>query len=186
MLALRFLTGGALDPGTGEFRSPSGIAKYYRATDSLQSDAYRSLVPEDLVEILTVKRLGFSHGTQTGVLFHMMGAVSEFGKVGVVAIGNSRAQAESIFAKTVETLDEETRYGQGCPDPAASPRPLWAHPPAAVGERHRLQLGVHLELLEHVVDVVAHRGQPQGELPSDLLVRVPARHPLQDLLLSAG
>jgi hypothetical protein len=42
----------------------------------------------------------------------MMGAVSEFGKVGVVAIGNSRTEAESIFAKTVETLDAETRYGQ--------------------------------------------------------------------------
>jgi len=112
MLALRFLTGGALDPETGLFRGPSGLAKYYRATDSLQSEAYRSLVPEDLVEILTVNRLGFSHGTQTGVLFHMMGAVSEFGKVGVVAIGDSRIEAESIFAKTVETLDDETRYGQ--------------------------------------------------------------------------
>src|SRR6266496_3921972 len=112
MLALRFLTGGALDPDTGLFRSPSGLAKYYRATDSLQSDAYRSLVPEDLVEILTVNRLGFSHGTQTGVLFHMMGAVSEFGKVGMVAIGNSRTEAEAIFTKAVETLDDETRYGQ--------------------------------------------------------------------------
>jgi hypothetical protein len=71
----------------------------------------RSLVPEDLVEILTVDRLGFSHGTQTGVLFHMMGAVSEFGKVGMVAIGNGRTEAEAIFAKTVETLDDETRYG---------------------------------------------------------------------------
>jgi len=59
-----------------------------------------------------VNRLGFSHGKQTGVLFHMMGAVSEFGKVGAVAIGNSRAEAESIFAKAVETLDDETRYGR--------------------------------------------------------------------------
>jgi hypothetical protein len=112
MLALRFLTGGELDPDTGQFLAPSGLAKYYRATDNLHSDAYRSLVPEDLVEILTVNRLGFSHGQQTGVLFHMMGAVSEFGKVGVVAIGNSRTEAESIFSKTVETLDDETRYGR--------------------------------------------------------------------------
>ena len=112
MLALRFLTGGELDPESGQFRGPSGQAKYYRATDSLQSDAYRSLVPEDLVEILTVNRLGFSHGKQTGVLFHMMGAVSEFGKVGVVAIGNSRSEAESIFVKAAETLDDETRYGR--------------------------------------------------------------------------
>ena len=35
-LALQFLTGGQLDPATGLFLSPSGQAKYYRATDNLQ------------------------------------------------------------------------------------------------------------------------------------------------------
>ena len=50
-LALQFLTGGQLDPETGLFLSPTGHAKYYRATDNLQSEAYRGLLPEDLIEI---------------------------------------------------------------------------------------------------------------------------------------
>ena len=36
-LALQFLTGGQLDRDTGLFLSPTGLAKYYRATDNLRS-----------------------------------------------------------------------------------------------------------------------------------------------------
>jgi len=82
MLALRFLTGGALDRATGLLHAPDGRAKYYRASDNVQSDRYRGLLPEDLIEIITTNRLGFNHGTLTGVLFHMIGAVSHFGRFG--------------------------------------------------------------------------------------------------------
>ena len=43
-LALQFLTGGRLDPGTGMFLSPRGLPKYYRNTDNLRSTAYRGLI----------------------------------------------------------------------------------------------------------------------------------------------
>ena len=36
-LALRFLTGGRLDPETGLFHSRSGLPKFYRSTDNLKS-----------------------------------------------------------------------------------------------------------------------------------------------------
>src|SRR4029079_546163 len=39
-LALQFLTGGRLDPETGVFVSPGGLAKHYRSTDNLTSEAY--------------------------------------------------------------------------------------------------------------------------------------------------
>jgi hypothetical protein len=113
MLALRFLTGGRLEPATGLFRSPAGLAKFYRATDDLQSEAYRGLLPEDLVEIITFNRLHYNYGSETGVLFHMIGAISEFGKVGMMAIGNSPAEADDIFRRTIEVLDRETRYRAG-------------------------------------------------------------------------
>ena len=111
-LALQFLTGGGLDPETGLFFSPSGNAKYYRATDNLSSEAYRGLLPEDLIEILTVNRLHYSHATDSGVLFHLIGAVSEFGKLGLTAIGNSREEADALYYRTLEILDRETAYGQ--------------------------------------------------------------------------
>lgn len=111
-LALQFLTGGRLDRETGLFFSPTGLSKYYRATDNLHSDSYRGLLPEDLIEILTVNRLHYSHATDSGVLFHLIGAVSEFGKLGLTAIGNSPEEADALYYKTLEVLDREAAYGR--------------------------------------------------------------------------
>jgi hypothetical protein len=111
-LALQFLTGGSLDPDTGLFLSPSGHAKCYKATDNLFSEQYRGLLPEDLVDILTVNKLHYSHGTESGVLFHLIGALSEFGKLGLTAIANSPAQVDDLYAHTLEVLDRETTYGR--------------------------------------------------------------------------
>ncbi|MEA2766061.1 MAG: hypothetical protein QOK07_2465 [Gemmatimonadaceae bacterium] len=108
MLALRFLTGGELDRSSGLFYAADGRAKYYRASDNVESEAYRGLLPEDLIEILVMHQLDFSHRTSTGVLFHMIGAVSQFGKVGMTAIGDSREEADQLFNRTVAVLDEET------------------------------------------------------------------------------
>jgi len=107
-LALQFLTGGQLEDATGLFRSPSGHAKYYRATDNLYSEAYRGLLPEDLIEILTINKLHYNHTTESGVLFHLIGALSEFGKLGLTAIANSRAEVEELYQRTLTVLDAET------------------------------------------------------------------------------
>src|SRR5262245_20621896 len=82
-LALQFLTGGQLDRDTGLFYSTTGQAKYYRATDNLKSDAYRGLLPDDLIEILTNNKLHYSHGSESGVLFHLIGALSELDRKSV-------------------------------------------------------------------------------------------------------
>ena len=111
-LALQFLTGGQLDATTGRFLSPTGHAKCYRATDNLRSEAYRGLLPEDLIEILTINKLHYSHGTESGVLFHLIGALSEFGKVGMTAIANSLEEADDLYDHTLAVLDRETAYGR--------------------------------------------------------------------------
>jgi hypothetical protein len=111
-LALQFLTGGQLDPETGLFLSPTGHAKYYRATDNLKSEAYRGLLPEDLIEILTINKLHYSHGTESGVLFHLIGALSEFGKLGLTAIANSPEEVDDLYRRTLAVLDRETAYGR--------------------------------------------------------------------------
>jgi len=111
-LALQFLTGGQLDRDTGLFYSTSGHAKYYRATDNLKSEAYRGLLPDDLIEILTHNKLHYSHGSESGVLFHLIGALSEFGKLGVTAIANSREDTDHIYRRTLSVLDRETALGR--------------------------------------------------------------------------
>lgn len=104
--ALEFLTGGELDAESGNFIAPNGQVKYYSATDNLKSPAYRGLLPEDLFEIIWHHDLGFKHATGTGVLFYMIGALSQYGKLGMTCIGNSPEQAEELFANTVRVLDE--------------------------------------------------------------------------------
>lgn len=111
-LALQFLTGGQIDLATGLFLSPTGHVKYYRATDNLRSESYRGLMPDDLIEVLTINRLHYSHLTESGVLFHLIGAVSEFGKLGVTAIANSREEVDDIYRRTMAVLDRESALGK--------------------------------------------------------------------------
>ena len=105
--ALEFLIGGKVDPESGLFIAPDGKAKYYSATDNLKSPAYRGLLPEDLFEIIAKRRLGFRHADGTGALFHMIGALSQYGKIGMTCIADSPEAAQEIFERTTLALDDE-------------------------------------------------------------------------------
>ena len=111
-LALKFLSGGRLDAASGLFYSLGGRAKYYIATDNLKSESYRGLLPEDLVDILTVHELHYDHRTESGVLFYLIGAMSEHGKLGMTAIANSHDEAQALYARTLTVLDRETAIGR--------------------------------------------------------------------------
>lgn len=107
-MTLKLLTNGTYDRATGLFYSQHDRAKYYIASDNLQQDRYRGLLPEDLMDIAAQHRLHFNSSTQTGTVFHLMGALSEFGKLGLTCIGNSWAEAESIYHHVESVLDAET------------------------------------------------------------------------------
>ena len=107
-LTLKFLTAGSYSYEDGLFYAPSGRPKYYFATDALQEDRYRGLLPEDLVDIAVYHGLHFHGPTERGVVFHLIGALSEFGKIGVVAIGDNPQQAHFLYRRTMQVLDEET------------------------------------------------------------------------------
>jgi hypothetical protein len=102
---LQFLTGGRYNPDTGLFQSGTSIPKYYFASDNLESDNYKGLLPEDLIDIVTYTGLHYNSSSNTGVVFHMIGALSEFGKIGVTCVGDSPEEAEQLYQRTLETLD---------------------------------------------------------------------------------
>ncbi|MBE9006800.1 carboxylate-amine ligase [Fortiea sp. LEGE XX443] len=108
-MTLKLLTNGRYDLSTGLFYSQQGRPKYYVATDNLQKDRYRGLLPNDLMDIIAHHRLHFDSGTETGTVFHLMGCLSQFGKLGLTSIGDSPQQAQDIYNKVVNVLDEETR-----------------------------------------------------------------------------
>ncbi|UBF27396.1 peptide ligase PGM1-related protein [Kovacikia minuta CCNUW1] len=108
-MTLKFLTNGRYDLSSGLFYSQQGRAKYYIATDNLQKDRYRGLLPNDLMDIIALHQLHFDTSTETGTVFHLMGCLSEFGKLGLTSIGNSPQQAEEMYQRLTRALDEETR-----------------------------------------------------------------------------
>jgi hypothetical protein len=104
-MALEFLGGGALDRNTGLYMAADGRPKYYYATDNLKSPAYRGLLPDDLLDFMVQYGIHFRHQGLTGVLFFMIGALSQFGKLGVTSIANSMDEAEAQYEKTQDILD---------------------------------------------------------------------------------
>lgn len=107
-LMLKFLTGGTYDPNTGIYTTPTGQARYYHASDNVERDQYRGLTPDDLIDIVVQNELHFRSHRQQGVVFHLIGALSEFGKLGVVGIGHSPERATQLYRETVDVLDRET------------------------------------------------------------------------------
>jgi hypothetical protein len=106
-IMLQYLTDGHYDSKTGEFLTPSGQPCRYYASDNLESERYRGLTPFDLVDISVANGLHFHAATSEGVAFHLIGALSEFGKLGVVCISRTLEQADRLFRTTVEILDRE-------------------------------------------------------------------------------
>ncbi len=106
-LMLQFLTGGAYDPVSGLFRTPAGQPRFYYASDNLQAPHYKGLTPADLVDVAVLNGLHYDGTTHEGVVFHLIGALSEFGKLGVVCVGASPERAEALYHRTVEILDRE-------------------------------------------------------------------------------
>jgi hypothetical protein len=116
-LTLQFLTDGTYDPETAVFTAPNGQQKFFVASDHVESPAYRTLTPDDLFDIVVRHNLHFGQTRQTGVVFHMMSALGELGRMGLTAVGNSHEDAKAIYNRALTVLDEETRSASGAPDP---------------------------------------------------------------------
>ena len=116
-LTLQFLTDGRYDPETATFTAPSGRQKFFIASDHVASPLYRAFATDDLFDLVVRRGLHFDQTRQTGVIFHMMSALAENGSVGLTAVGDSHAEAESFYKRAVAALDEEAAA-------AMAPRPL--------------------------------------------------------------
>ncbi|ACK66643.1 conserved hypothetical protein [Rippkaea orientalis PCC 8801] len=107
-MTLKLLTNGSYDSTTGLFYTQQDDVKYYIASDNLQKEQYHGLLPDDLMDIIAKHRLHFDSSNKTGTVFHLMGALSEFGKLGLTCIGNSLEEAEAIYQQVETVLDLET------------------------------------------------------------------------------
>jgi hypothetical protein len=71
------------------------------------SPAYRNLTPDDVFDVAVRHKLHFDQSRQTGVVFHMLTALSEDGHMGLTAVGDSPEEAHAFYERAVEVLDAE-------------------------------------------------------------------------------
>lgn len=110
-LTLQFLTDGVYDSQAAVFTAPSGRAKYFVASDHVEGPGFRVFTPEDLFDVVVRRGLHFDQTRQTGIVFHMMSSLGECGRVGLTAVGDSPEQAQALYARAGEVLEEEARAG---------------------------------------------------------------------------
>ncbi len=104
---LQFLTNGTYHPDNGRYETALGEPRFYYATDNLQRDSYRRLTPRDLIDVVVERGLHFDSTTHVGVVFHLIGAIAEWGKLGVLSVGTTPEDAEARYQRTVDVLDRE-------------------------------------------------------------------------------
>jgi hypothetical protein len=106
-LTLQFLTDGTYDPDSATFTAPSGQTKCFIASDHVESPLYRGLTPDDLFDIVVRHGLHFDQSRQTGIVLHMMAALTESGHLGMTAVGDTPEEARALYDRAVAVLDQE-------------------------------------------------------------------------------
>ena len=106
-LTLQFLTDGSYDGASGRFLLPSGEQRHLVATDHLESSELRALAVEDLFDIVARHGLHFDQSRQTGVVFHMISSLTEHGRIGLTAVGQSPEEAMRIYEDAQQVLFAE-------------------------------------------------------------------------------
>jgi hypothetical protein len=107
-LTLQFLTDGRYDPHTALFMTATGRERHLVATDHLESERLKALTVPDLFDVIARHGLHFHQARQSGIVFHMISSLTECGRVGLTAVGTSRAEAQSLHDQAERILLDES------------------------------------------------------------------------------
>ena len=117
--ALQSLTDGVYEIDEGRFVVADGTPKFYVATDHLDNPAYSALTPDDLLDLVEERGLGWDEEQQTGVALHMVSALAVAGRIGLTAIADSHAEASRLYGRVKQVLDEACGV-EPAPEPASA------------------------------------------------------------------
>lgn len=116
-LTLQFLTDGHYDASRGRYFAANGEEKCFVASDCVSSDEFRVFSADDVFDIAMRHGLHFDQSRQKGVVFHMLSALGNHGRLGMTAVGASHEEAASLYQRTLDVLASEAAA-------ALAPRPL--------------------------------------------------------------
>lgn len=106
-LMMKFLVEGGYDQSQGVYKSETEEEKYYLALDSVLDSKYVGMGPEDLIDMAVFNELHYNSLHQHGVVFHMMGALSQFGKLGITCIADTPKECTELHQRTIDLLNRE-------------------------------------------------------------------------------
>ena len=81
------------------------------------------LLPADLIDIVADADLHYDPARLRGSVFHLLGCLSEFGKLGMTCVGRSAEEAEAVYAGTADSLISRAMELQGRSSPPGGTRP---------------------------------------------------------------
>jgi len=108
-LTLQFLTDGSYDAESGRYVTREGAEKHLVATDHLEADELRALSIGDLFDAVARHGMHFDQSRQAGIVFHMISSITEHGRVGMTAVGDTPEQAMQLYDRARELLLSEAR-----------------------------------------------------------------------------
>jgi hypothetical protein len=98
---LHGLVEGRYFPDSGQYLTPDGEPRCYVASDRAEHESYYLLDPYSVVDIALQHGLHYSHASRTGVAFYVLGALSDVGKLGMVAIESAPDRARRLYDEMV-------------------------------------------------------------------------------------
>ena len=129
-LTLQFLTDGRYDAATGLFLHPGAVPRstWWPPTTSSRRCAARRCSVDDLFDIVARHGLHFDQSRQAGVVFHMISSLTEHGRIGLTAVGDTPAEARTgATGRPRRSCSTRPRWhsqtGRGSAETAVTPGP---------------------------------------------------------------
>jgi hypothetical protein len=97
------VTDGSYDADAGHLVA-DGRPKSYLATDNLKSSVLVGCQPQEVIDRVARLGLAYDHRGRTGTTLHLLGALREYGKMGVTCIGDSEEEARQRYREVVAAL----------------------------------------------------------------------------------
>jgi pheganomycin biosynthesis PGM1-like protein/pre ATP-grasp domain-containing protein/ATP-grasp domain-containing protein len=97
------VTQGSYDAASGHLVA-GGRTKSYLATDNLKSSGLTGRSPGEIIDELARRGLAYDRRRRAGATLHLLGALREYGKMGVTCIGDTAEEARQIYREVVGTL----------------------------------------------------------------------------------
>jgi len=102
----KLLTGSVYDEKKGILSNPKCKNIVYKSNDNFVDPRFIGKTPEQFLDFLCHREIIFSAATNRGVVFHILGAMNEFGKIGFTMIGQEQEQVNSMVAHLYSLIEE--------------------------------------------------------------------------------